>query len=195
MRLFLLFSILIFSMVCSGCGYGFQGRSNPWEKDHVRKLYVKIPRNVSQHAGAEAIFTSALIREFTRSKRLEIVNTEEESDAILTCRIDDVHSDGGGGIPLANITKDSKAESLENFSVFSEYNLRSGVTMTLVKKKGAQVLWSQSFAATHLYPGNNRFGLEGSTSMLINASRAEMAYNEVTKTIASDVQDVMLEAF
>jgi hypothetical protein len=55
--------------------------------EHIKKVYIRPFINKTNQFGLETKFTNAVIDEIMRDGRLSVVNTESESDGILTAEI------------------------------------------------------------------------------------------------------------
>ncbi|MBI3543960.1 MAG: hypothetical protein HY075_11875 [Deltaproteobacteria bacterium] len=186
---------LILALSSSACGYGFRSKSNPWANRGVRKVYIPMLINNSLKAGIEVPFTSAFVKEFSRGNRLRVVTDESDADARVVGTITSFDSEINSFTSVPQLApNDVGAQALSDMVVASEYVAKANIQVQLVAKGGA-VLWMQVFNRPKIYPAGNRFGLQGSTSALINASQEALALDNIAGFIASDVYDTMLEAF
>lgn len=191
-----LFAILVFafSLLASGCGYGWRGKDNPWAAKGIHKIYIRVVDNNTLRAGVEIPFTSALVKEFERGGKFKVVSDESDADAFVISTVGSFGSTIGPMTSVASLTMDPEAQGLSDMLVASEYVAQANITVSLVDKE-KKVLWVQQFGRPKVYPAGNRFGLPGTTSALINASQEQMALQEIVLFIASDVYDTMVEAF
>lgn len=194
MRWVLIAVLVLVSLAASGCGYGFRGRQNPWTAQGMRSVYVRMLTNNTLRSGLEVPFTSGIVREFARGRRINLVSDEKDADGYILGSIDVFESRVNSFSSVTGITKDPLARGLEEQVIASEYVANAAVTVTLISKTGG-LLWSQQFTRSKIYPAGNRFGLQGTTSALINSSLEQLALNDIIQFIASDVYDTMLEAF
>lgn len=151
--------------------------------------------NNSLRPGVEVDFTSALLKEFSRGRRIRLVSDPKEADAFVEGTIEQVVSSIGPATTVSQISQEAGAQNLSEMVIATEYVASAVVNVRLVRKKDKATLWEQRFSSNKIYPANNRFGKEGVTSTLINDSQQTLALNEIAKTIASDAYDIMLEAF
>ena len=94
------------------------------------------------------------------------------------------------------ITKDKVAlATLEDYVIATDYTASASIIVNLTRKVDGKVLWSQTLNRSKSYPGNNRYGLQGTTSVLINSSQEQFALIEIARFLASDAYENMLEAF
>lgn len=187
--------ILVFSFFCSSCGYSFRSRSNPWASKGIKKVYVRTLTNNTLNAGVEVAFTSALVKEVARGGRFKLVGNESDADAVIYGTVDSFASTMSAPTTVVALApNDPQAQALSDFVIAAEYVVNAAITVSLVKPKGP-VLWSQQFTRPKVYPAGNRFGLQGSTSSLINSSLESLARDEIAQFVASDVLDTMMEAF
>lgn len=196
MRRMLIVLSLAFSCSAVGCGYSWQNTGNPWaKKDQVRKVFVRTLVNNTLKAGVEVPFTSALVREFARGQRVQLVADEGDADGYLEGEVTDVSSKINSELTVTQLSRSEEAKALSDMVIASDYVTNATINIRLVKKGTGRMLWSQTFSRSKVYPGNNRFGLEGTTSSLINASQEALAVGEIAQFLASDAHDTLLEAF
>ncbi len=189
------FVIFLFFLFPFGCGYHWQQKINPWKNRGIEKVYVEILKNNSLKAGAEVPFTSALVKMFSRGNKVRVVSEPTAADAIVQGAIDSISSSIGPRSTVPTLTTDPQAATISDMLVATEYQVSAALTVTLVDQKSKSVLWSQGFSGNKFYPGNNRFGLVGNTSALINDSQQQLALQDIAQILASDVYDTMLEVF
>lgn len=192
-RLSFLIGLLAF-VVC-GCGYKFQGASNPWKDAGIQKVYIDIMTNNSMRTGVENLFTSAFVKVFSRGNRVQIVTSKSEADAVVEGVIGSVGASVLSATTVPQITKDPTAAQLSDIAIASEYNASATLTITLTRTRDQKALWNKTFSGNKIYPGNIRFGFPGTTSVLINDSQQQLALAEIANSIASDTYDFMFEAF
>ncbi|HRK03092.1 MAG TPA: LPS assembly lipoprotein LptE [Oligoflexia bacterium] len=195
-----LFWVLVVVLGClqAGCGYNWQGTSNLWAKEKIEKIYIRTLDNKTLTAGVETFFTSAIIREFSKGRRLTITTSEGDADAVLWGTIESVDNTGspGADIELGQVSTESGAGQLDRVPIFSEYVATAFLNINLTRRRDGEVVWNGGFGHPgYQYPGSARFGLPGTTSSLINDSQFKLALEEVAKTIATDVHDTLLERF
>lgn len=192
---FLIIAALVLSALAAGCGYGWQNKGNHWKDEGVAKVYIREVTNNTLITGIEATFTSALVKEFSRGNRIRVVSSEKEADAIVSSTIDSVATTFTPGTVEQLAQDDPRAKELTDFVIASEYTVTAVMAVNLIRKNDQKVMWSQSFSRPRVYPANNRFGLRGTTSTLINASQEAIALGEIAQFLATDAYDAMFEAF
>ncbi|MBI2606061.1 MAG: hypothetical protein HYW49_08280 [Deltaproteobacteria bacterium] len=179
----------------SACGYSWQTRNNPWKSQGIEKVYINIMTNNSLRAGAEVPFTSAFVKAFSRGNKVRVVSRPEDADAVVDAVLDSVSASISSSTTVPSLTADIAATDLSDMVIATEYVAKANVTVNLVRRSDGTQLISQSFDRVKVFPGNNRFGLPGTTSVLINDSQQQLALNEIAQVIASDAYDTILEAF
>lgn len=194
-RSFLVIVAVLISAAASGCGYGWQNSSNHWKEKGITKVYIREATNNTLITGVEAIFTSALVKEFARGNRIRLVSNEKEADAIVDPVVSSIATTFTPGTVAQLAADDPRARELSDFVIASEYTVTAVMGVSLVRTRDNQVLWTQSFARPKVYPANNRFGLRGTTSTLINGSQEAIALGEIAQFLATDAYDAMFEAF
>jgi curli biogenesis system outer membrane secretion channel CsgG len=189
-------ALLVFSIFAANCGYQWQGVGNPWARQGVERIYVETLSNETLRTGVESLFTGALLKEIARGKRLRLVNNIKDADAILSGSVITVESAINSSTTVPAIAnKDLDATALDTVVIAADYSAYASVNVQLLRRKDSKVLWSQSFSRSRIYPSGNRFGLPGTTSVLINSSQEQIALTEIAQFIASDAHDMLLEAF
>ena len=191
----LAFLVMLLASV-SGCGYSWLGSNNPWNAKGVQSVYIQTLRNDTLKAGVEVPFTSALVKEFAKGGRFKIVSNELDADAVVSGSVATASSAVGGSTTVPAITKDKVAlATLEDYVIATDYTASASIIVNLTRKVDGKVLWSQTLNRSKSYPGNNRYGLQGTTSVLINSSQEQFALIEIARFLASDAYENMLEAF
>jgi hypothetical protein len=192
-KFFILF-LYIFFVSCSG--YHIQGSQNPWESLGIKTAYIDIVTNNSLRAGLEVPFTSAFVKQFSRGNKLKIVSDEKEADVTIKAVLQSYSSSISSMTTVPSITQDPLAKNeLSSFQIAIEYVASAAVTVSIINNSTKKVLASQNFTRQKNYPANNRYGPEGTTSVLINDSELQFALNEIARLIADDAYDLMLEVF
>src|SRR4051812_1907513 len=103
---------LALACLFSGCGYTWQGTSNPWAAQGVKKVFVRTLTNNTLRPGMEVEFTSALVKEFSRGQRLKVVADEKDADAFVDGEVTNASSTVNNSLPITSITKDKAADGL-----------------------------------------------------------------------------------
>lgn len=189
--------LLVPIFIFSSCAYTFQARGNPWKDQGIERVQIRTLQNNSLKPGAENVFTSALLKEFSRGARLRLASDSQDADAFLEGTIDSITNGISSSTTVPQIAQndpDAK-QFFSDVTIATEYSTAAQITVRLVRKRDRAVVWTQSFAQNKLYPGNNRFGLLGDTSMQINSSEQDLALYEIARNLANDAYDAVLEAF
>ncbi|MBI3557655.1 MAG: LptE family protein, partial [Deltaproteobacteria bacterium] len=168
------------------------GIKNPWVAKCVKTVYIQVMTNNSLKAGIEIPFTTALAKEFESGGKVRVVGDEKEADAIVKGTIASFTSEfnPSGLTSVSSISNSLDAQALSDMVVASEYIATANITVQLIKRDGP-VLWTQTFSRPKVYPAGNRFGLQGTTSALIDAPVEQLALVDIAGFIASDVHDTM----
>ncbi len=196
MKNFKKYLIVILTLFFCSCGYRFEGKHNPLEEKGIRKIYITVLNNNSLRSGAEVPFTSAFVKAFSRGNKLKITSNEKDADATLEASIESIASVISGGTSVPSITTDTEARNkLGDMSIATEYVAKAIINVKFFKKDGGETIMSQTFERNRKFQGSNRYGKEGTTSVLINDSQYQLALNEIAKGIALDAYDTMLESF
>ena len=182
---------LLFALIASGCGYGFQGGGSVLPPE-VKRVYVPMVDNLSTETGLTLIVTEAMRDRFERFGVLSVVDTQSAADAILKLAILSVKRDTSATasgtntqlkqnavITLAGELKKTSGEILwrsTGFSVTRPFGTTANVVVTS----------SPDFAATGLGAGDlaslgNREisrGAERATFELLAIDAATKVYDE-----------------
>ena len=187
---------VVLAIMSSGCGYSFSGLKNPWAAKGIKTVYIRMVINNSLKAGIEIPFTTALAKEFERGGKVRVVSDEKDADGIVIGLIGSFASiiNPSGVTSVASLSNSPDAQALSDMLIASEYIAMANITVSLQKRDGP-VLWSQTFSRPKVYPAGNRFGLQGTTSALIDASQEQLSLVEIAGFMAGDVYDTMFEAF
>ena len=131
--------VTFIAVLCSGCGYTFQGSGSVLPPD-VKRIYIPFVDNDSTEAGLSNTVTEALRDQFERFGVVTVVENSLEADATLKARI-------------ISVQKGTRATSGRNDNALSYDS-----TLTLaaeLRKTTGQVLWrnngfqvNRSFGAT-----------------------------------------------
>lgn len=81
-RAFVAASIALLALVSSGCGYRLVGQASNLPED-IGNVYVETLENKTQRSQVEQILTQAIIEEMVTRKRFNLVNDEDDADAVL----------------------------------------------------------------------------------------------------------------
>lgn len=182
-------------LVLSACGYHFQGRDNPLKEMGVEKVYVAQFRNNTFRPGVEQLFSTAMIREIQKSRSFQLVNSEDQADAVLA-----------GEVSIANATL-SSSKSVEispgkNVDVATEYNSDVTCLITLTDRR-QRVIFSQLVNGKKIFPGAtdipqaNIPGLRdaGATNSLVNDSEQRLAIQFLASEMMASVYQRMIDTF
>jgi hypothetical protein len=192
---FVVFSSVAALLLQTGCGYSWQNKRNPWRDRGIARVYVRPLTNNTLYTGAEVALTSALVKVFARGEKVKLVAEEKDADAFVEGTVDSIGSVPSARGTVGTLTNDPSAKELSDIPIATEYTATATVTINLVAKTGGTKYWTQAFSQSKIFPGNNRFGLVGTTSALINSSQQQIAMGEIAQYIATDVYDAMFEAF
>lgn len=193
------FALSMVSVMFCGCGYHWRSHVNPWKKQNIQTVYVPMITNNTLHPGIESFFTSALEKEFIRGQKLKLVSDGKAADVTLKGTLVEVLTTPNGQSTVPQITEDPEARAqLADMVIASDYSTLVRMRVEMIdyrQEKEGKVLWSRSFQGSKVFPANNRYGLEGTTSALINASQESLTLQNLAQTVASDVYDSLFHAF
>lgn len=207
-------SVLWAPLLVAGCGYGFQGSRNEfWEQEGIHKVYVKPLVNDTYKPGVENVMYNALVRTLLAHRRVALVRSEAEADAVLAGTVFVAQFVTSGAtradslVPLGlalppgkvNIRYGGGVTPLDSIQVASVYTAALTCDFVLVRRnpppgKPAKV-WNGGFSRSKPFPASNQLDVPGATSALINESEFERALGEIAVSMADDVHESMLDMF
>ena len=173
------------------CGYSFQGARNPLKAIGVEKIYVSQFRNATFRPGVEQLFSTAMIREITRSGAFRLVNSKEEADAIVTGVVD-VMDAATGSTREEVVQKDGNLDKKVN--VASDFRAVVRCTVSLEDKYG-RVIFSRSAVSSKVFPGYTATGDAGATNSLNNESEQRLAVLFLASEMMASVYQRMTDTF
>lgn len=153
----ILWVVLIFSFVISGCGYRFLGSGSLPEG--IEKVHVNILENSTSETGVENIFTNAIRYEFIRQKKSAV---KEAADGVLSGEIK--------SLSYKTITHKKSHTSVER---------RVTVKVALnLKDRGGNTLWAKEVSAREAYDVNpDKLSTEQNRTQAISKLSERLAEN------------------
>jgi hypothetical protein len=183
------------ALVLCACGYHFQGRDNPLKELGVEKIYVAQFRNTTFRPGIEQLFSTAMIREIQKSRSFQLVNSEDQADAVLTGEV-------SGAEATLSSSKSVEISPGKNVDVATEYNAGVNCLISLKDRQG-RLIFSQSVNGNKIFPGATdipRYDLPGSrdagaTNSLVNDSEQRLAIQFLATEMMASVYQRMIDTF
>ncbi|MGZ6371023.1 MAG: hypothetical protein ACXWPM_09760, partial [Bdellovibrionota bacterium] len=84
MRVLRTLFILLATGLGPGCGYTLQTSHSPFlEREGIRKIYIAHVHNSTFKPGIETLVYNALVKTIAAHKRVTLVQTEQDADAVL----------------------------------------------------------------------------------------------------------------
>jgi len=164
-------TIFLLSWVFWGCGYRLEGRETSLPPE-IRTIAVPTMGNRTLEAGIENIFTTALVREFNRDRRLRLVRAKE-ADSILRGSIQD--------FSISSVTYDEAGLAIE-------YRVEVTVDVSLRRVDTDEVLWqTDPIRETQTY--------RVISDVLTNEARKREAVEEIARELAETVHDRIVDRF
>ena len=180
-------------VLAMACGYHFEGSGNALPED-IETVAIPIFRNDSDLERVESDFTAALIDEFSRGRKIRVVDEPTEADALVVGRILDFAE------RAASIASDDQA---------LEVQMTAYLSVRLVRRRDGRVLWSdrrlkvrEDFAITAdavstgsaSFVGRSSTNIELDTIEIAEAEQRE-AVDRAARRFARTVYRRMLEDF
>jgi hypothetical protein len=196
---------VLFSL--QSCGYQLQDSSNPLgEKYGVRKVFVNSLENSTYKAGVENLVYNALVRELRSQKKLTLVNSQDDADAVITGNIGSASYSSAGGVGVSNLNgkQYSTVPIPDKESVASLYHAELSASFVLThlnkdpvtgKKSLGKMLWNGGFSRQKDFPSNTQLGVLGTTSALINESSFERALDDLGTSMMGELHESLLSVF
>ena len=203
-------SLLLPIFALAGCGYSFQGSKNELlEKRGVERVYVKPFLNNSFKVGVENTVYNSLVKTLLSQKRVKVVNSKEEADAVIEGTVYSASFNSVGFTsadrlaPLSSNLPSSQMKipeaSFKNFSVATVLNASLSCNFALKRRvprpSENPVLWSNTFSLSKPFPASNQLDVPGTTSALINESEFDRALGDMATAMMADVHESMLGLF
>ena len=197
----------------TGCGYGFQGSRNElWQKEGISRIYVKPLTNDTYKPGVENVVYNALVRTLLARRRVSVVTSEADADAILSGTVNIAQFVPGGpttadrlapfslNLPPNSVKIDYGSRvPLGSITVASVYTANMTCSFDLQRRapnpKQKMKVWTGAFPRSKPFPASNQLDVPGTTSALINESEFERALGEMAVSMADDVHESMLDMF
>ena len=201
------FLILCLALTTS-CGYTFQNSKNPLaESEGVRKVYINPVLNDTYKAGVENVVYNALVKTLTAHRRVQVVQSPEDADAVLQGKISAAQYvaatsrpanqlNPAGGVSSINATVPAEYQSIYITDVYSAV---LGCSFSLIRRNPSpgkkSTVWASSFSRSKLFQSANQLGNLGNTAGLIDESEFDRTLADLAKSMMYDVHESMLVMF
>lgn len=162
----------------SSCGYHFSSIKATLPGG-VRSVSIPTFQNGTKEAAIENVFTSALRKEFFKSKVIRVLDANE-AEATIQGKVTHLSID-----PTAYEEKTFQSRGSKILAL--EYNTNVSVDIALVRNKDQKVLWSRSVSDARRY--------SSSEDLLKNETKQREAYAKVATYLMEQTHDMMFEDF
>jgi hypothetical protein len=185
------------TLCITGCAYSFQTSRNPLaEQEGIRRIYIASVVNNSYKPGVENLVYNTIQRSLAARGKVILVARPEEADGLLQGTVNQAAA-------APNALTEARALEPQGVgpatNVVSEYLALLDCSFTLVRRNQVPgrnaVVWAGTFGKTKPFPANNRVGVLGTTSALINESEFERMLQDLAFRVAEDVHESMLAQF
>jgi outer membrane lipopolysaccharide assembly protein LptE/RlpB len=163
--------VLLLILSLFGCGYHLQGRGDTLPGG-VRYVHVAILQNATLEPFLENAVTNALLDRLIRSPGVELVDTPDRADALLTGTI---------------VQYSNGAMSYDGSDRIAEYRSHMTVEVALRHADNAQVLWKGRSSWMEDYVANADKALEN--------DREQAAIEEIALRLADEIYSRMVDDF
>ncbi len=171
-----LFSVLFLLM--TSCGYHFSTVKDTLPGG-VRSVSIPTFHNGTKEAAIENVFTSALRKEFFKSKVIKVLEADK-AEATIQGKITGLSIDSTAYEEKTFQSRGSKILALE-------YNTNVSVDITLKRNKDNKILWTRSISDSRRY--------SSSEDLLKNETKQREAYAKVATYLMEQAHDMMFEDF
>ena len=191
------------SVLASGCGYTLQTSQSPLtEREGIHKIYVSPLVNNTYTPGVENTVYNALVEIISVHRRVALVNSKDDADAILTGKVVTAEFAAGPSVPAQALQPTNALPSADlraNILIATEYEASLSCSFVLTRAHPEQgkrtILWTSAFSRGKPFAGNNQLGVQGDTSVLINQSEFERALGDLAVSMMGDLHESMLAMF
>ncbi len=164
-------TVLVALAVLGGCGYHFKGMGLTAPVG-VRTVAVTVLENRTSESGIETVFTSDLAYEFTRSKVLQVVDSEQ-ADAVLSGQV-----------------KSMSVDTISHTEYYESDERRVTITLDLVlKRTDGTIIW-----ADRAVSAREAFEVFPSFRLVTDRNR-RVAIEALSKRLAEKVHTRILQDF
>ena len=181
--------------LCGSCAYRVGFVQNPLPGGYTQTS-IPLFKNKTQHVGAEAFFTKALLNEFHRS-HIQVQPSSLAPTTLLGSieQIEWKPSSIATGAP--NSSHPRTAPFLPPGTLLTiQYHTRARVKVQLRRNSDGAILWEQTFAGEEVYPAP-QVGIEiiNTSNALYNYSAKNIALQKIAKNLMSEARKQILEDF
>ena len=191
--------------LAGGCGYSLQGSHNVLlEKEGIHRVYVAPLLNNTFKPGVENLVYNSLVRTLSAGRRVVLVQSPQQADAILNGVVAVAASGIAGSTSMKQLDPvNGQPTSIsginENISVATIYSAQLTCQFSLTRRltpPGKKTdLWNSTFSRSKSFAAANRLDVPGTTSALINESEFDRALSELSQTMMGDLHESMLAMF
>lgn len=167
-----LWSSLFFVLLIAGCGYHVPGQGDSWVGGDGQTLYVELIANRTAEPYLDNFVTVSLVRQFSRSRLIELTEDQSHADLVLS------------GIVSRF---DSSPRAYGRDDQITDYRVSMQVAVRLSDRASGEVLWQDELTRTE-----NFFATADKNLQLEMQSRAA---REVAARLAEDIHARLLDTF
>jgi hypothetical protein len=162
--------VCLIALSLLGCGYHFAGTGGQAPGD-IKSIAVDVLQNNTGEIGLENVFTSAIVNQFVRWKKLPI-KPRKEADGVL-----------GGSIAEINIQEVSHVDSKKTLTTRVTITLK----LTLKRVETDEILWKRNYSYYEDYVETG--------NALDTALLRRRAANQIAEYLAEKIYMDMFEEF
>ena len=181
---FLLFIFYFCLVALAGCGYQFAGKGEGFPKD-VKTVFVETLVNRSREVGIESELSSALRSELRQRGQLQVVDSPERADAVLT------------GVVRSF---DSRVVAVNREDEVLQFEMALVVDMNLRRRSPDELLWrTQGARLAELHSGSRGAVVTSSSGFksgtLNPGDVRRMTDIQLTETLKQEARERLVEKF
>lgn len=163
---------LILVLFIAGCGYHVPGQGDSWVGRDGQTLYVDLIANRTAEPYLDNFVTASLVRQFSRSRLIELTEDRRHADLVLS------------GI-IFNF--DGSPQAYGRDDQITDYRVSMQVAVRLSDRASGEVLWQDELTRTETF-----FASFDKNLQLEMQSRAA---REVAVRLAEDIHAHLLDTF
>lgn len=186
-------TVIMFTAFCllSSCAYKLSSKFDTLP-GNVRLIYAPLFKNGSTEPGLEAYFSNSMKRELLNSRVVQLVDSENEADAVLygtVLQVEIISEEG------AIEAKDTKFLP-KNTILSTTTKITVTVDMKLQRKNSSEILWSSQFKQSRNYtPPQLTLPVINSANNLYNLSARRQTLETLSEEMMQLAFDRLVDNF
>ncbi|GAB4168226.1 MAG: hypothetical protein Tsb0017_00100 [Geothermobacteraceae bacterium] len=162
---------LVMALLTAGCGYHVAGYGSTL-LGGVKRVYIETFRNRTAEPFLDTLVSNAVERRFQRSRTLQVVDSREQAEAVLTGEVSFYQS---------------KPVSYDKNDKVSEYRTRMKLSARLEVADSGRRLWQGELSRREEYAASDNLALQ--------EDRERAAAEVLAEDLADDLYERLLDDF